>query len=83
MRLARTLVIGLPIMRHGSVLLFCPPVHLAAVSSYADQREVSVTHGADPCYGAKHPSVTSSADIVHIREKFVAHMLTYCDPHIS
>jgi len=61
-----------------------PPVHLAEVSSYADQHDASVTHGSQSQrYGAMHPSVPSSADIICIREKFVPHMLTYCDPHIS
>jgi len=56
----------------------------AAVLSYTDQRDMSMTHGGQlPHYGAKHPSVPSSADIICIREKFVPNMLTYCDPHIS
>lgn len=42
------------------------------------------SHGGRlPRYRAHRLSVPSSADIICIREKFVAHMLTYCDPHIS
>jgi len=64
--------------------LYFSSVHLAAISSYADQRDMSVTHGGrSPRYGTKRPSVPSSADIICLMEKFVAHMLTYCDPHIS
>jgi len=67
-----------------NALLSSPPIHLAAVSSYADQHDVSVTNGdRSPCYGAKRPSVLSSADIICLMEKLVVHMLIYCDPHIS
>jgi len=81
------LVISMATMQHHTVIFFHRPVHLPAVSSYADQREVSVTQGDQtatrPCYGAKRPSVSSSAYIICIRETFVAHMLIDCDPHIS
>jgi len=63
--------------------LYSSPARPFILLQYQVSWRVIDPRGRSPHYGAKRPSVPSSADIICLMEKFMAHILTYCDPHIS
>ena len=86
-------VICLARAQHGTHYTPFPSVRSSCCSTLSSLRTlsnlrrptwcVSDPRGQSPLYRAKCPSVPSSADIICITKELVAHMLTYCDPHIS
>jgi len=66
------------ITQHGTHCTALPHAHSShcSIKLHRPRGPIAALRG-------KRPSVPSSDDIIRLMEKFVAHMLTYCDLHIS